>query len=234
MMDATEDVALRNILLDAAAEEFAAELSDLTPVVTSLGFQRKMKAMLANPQRWAKRYGRPLWKRYLQTAAAVLLVCTMSLGTLMAVSPTARAAVLRWATEWYETHIVYRYAGEASSDELPQYHIGTPLGSYIELTRIVTPNLISVTYQNDDGTVLFFTYIYMADGTAWGFVTDDMDVTAIAIDNNEGYLFIAQNAEDTNAITWVDAELNIQFTIDGFATASELQMMAESIEIIYD
>lgn len=234
MTDDQIDALIYKALLNATEEEWCPTLETTPQLEPSLKHQNEMKKMLSDPTGWYRRRTRPIWKKALRSVASIAVVCTLLLGTVMAVSPTARAAVLRWATEWYETHIVYRYAGEASSDELPQYHIGTPLGSYIELTRIVTPNLISVTYQNDDGTVLFFTYIYMADGTAWGFVTDDMDVTAIAIDNNEGYLFIAQNAEDTNAITWVDAELNIQFTIDGFATASELQMMAESIEIIYD
>ena len=44
--------------------------------------------------------------------AVILLVFSLSLGSLMAVSPTVRAAVIRWVTEWYETHITYRYSGE--------------------------------------------------------------------------------------------------------------------------
>ncbi len=38
----------------------------------------------------------------------------------MAVSPTVRAAVVRWVTEWYETHVVYRFC-ENMTGEMPQY-----------------------------------------------------------------------------------------------------------------
>lgn len=62
MIKSAEDITLRDILLDAAAKEFSVELSDIKPVVVSFHFQKQMKAMVANPQRWAKRHVRPLWK----------------------------------------------------------------------------------------------------------------------------------------------------------------------------
>ncbi len=42
----------------------------------------------------------------------------------MLASPTARATIVRWVTEWYETHIVFRYAGEDAPGEMPQYELG--------------------------------------------------------------------------------------------------------------
>lgn len=51
----TEDAILRDFLLDAAAIEFAAELSDTTPVDVSSRLQRQMTAMLNDPIDWAKR-----------------------------------------------------------------------------------------------------------------------------------------------------------------------------------
>ena len=41
---------IQNILLDAAAEEYAAELASTEEVTTSPHFQRQMKKMLANPK----------------------------------------------------------------------------------------------------------------------------------------------------------------------------------------
>lgn len=40
---------IQNILLDAAAEEYAAELASTEEVATSPRFQSQMKRMLANP-----------------------------------------------------------------------------------------------------------------------------------------------------------------------------------------
>ena len=58
--------------------------------------------------------GRPVWKMIAQKAAVVLLVISVGFGAIMAASPTARAAFVRWAREWYETHITYRYGGRKS------------------------------------------------------------------------------------------------------------------------
>ena len=60
---------IQNILLDAAAEEYAAELAATEDVITSPHFQRQMKKMLANPNSWAKRRKHPLWKQCLTRVA---------------------------------------------------------------------------------------------------------------------------------------------------------------------
>ena len=51
----------------------------------------------------------------------LLLVFSLSLGSLMAVSQTVRAAVVRRVVEWYETHITYRHSGEQIAGDMPWY-----------------------------------------------------------------------------------------------------------------
>lgn len=89
------------------------------------------------------------------------MVCSLSLGTLMAVSPSVRAAVMNWVTEWYETHILYRYSGEQISGELPRYEITALPGGYAETERIEIPSALYVTYENVEGRRLYFDYIYI-------------------------------------------------------------------------
>ncbi len=50
-----ENELLRDILLDAAAEEFAPEFSSTEQVETSLKFQKSMQSLLSNPKKWAER-----------------------------------------------------------------------------------------------------------------------------------------------------------------------------------
>lgn len=54
MMEAVENLALKNILLDAAAMEFEEELHEKDPVVISEHFKWQMLRMLSNPNKWAK------------------------------------------------------------------------------------------------------------------------------------------------------------------------------------
>ena len=68
MMEAVENLALKNILLDAAAKEFEEELHEKEPVVVSDRFRWQMLRMLSNPNKWAKgtasggRLGRGVYK----------------------------------------------------------------------------------------------------------------------------------------------------------------------------
>ena len=112
------DLFMRNVLLDAIALD--EETNTVTiPYTPSLHHQRQIKAMLKNPLRWARDRKQPVWKRALKRVAVILLVISLAFGSLMVVSPTARATFIRWVTEWYETHITYRYAGPSAVEKMP-------------------------------------------------------------------------------------------------------------------
>lgn len=62
----------------------------------SLPYRRRQEKMLADPRRWCRERQKPLWRRAAQRAACLLLAGAAAFGTLMAASPTARAAVVQW------------------------------------------------------------------------------------------------------------------------------------------
>jgi len=146
------DLFMRNVLLDAIAldEETNTETIPYTP---SLHHQKQIKAMLKNPLRWARDRERPVWKRALKRVAVILLVISLAFGSLMVVSPTARATFIRWVTEWYETHVTYRYAGDDMVGDIPEYTITELPEGYVENQeeRIATPIQVSILYQSDTG-----------------------------------------------------------------------------------
>jgi len=231
MTNDTERSALRGLFLDAAAIEFSEELFSTEPVAVSPRFQRQMNAMLTNPQRWAKRRVRPLWKKCVQTAAAILLVCSLSLGTLMAVSPDVRAAVIHWVTEWYETHILYRYSGEQISGELPKYEITALPEGYAETERIEMPEYFCVTYKNEEGQWLQFDYSYMQQGSALDILTEGVEVRDITVNGLEGQIFLSLDPKNDNTLTWIDPSVNLQFTVDAFLDESDILHIAESVAL---
>jgi len=121
MTDQALDKLMRQVLIDSLAlEEESTEPVDFIP---SKRHQQQMQLMLKNPLGWYKRKTKPVWKLALQRVAVVLLVASLGFGSVMVVSPTARAAVIRWVVEWYETHIVYRYSGDGISGGMPRYGI---------------------------------------------------------------------------------------------------------------
>ena len=202
MKNAAEDVLLKNILLDAACVEFEEELSNKEAVTTSPRFRRQMRDMVKNPARWARRKRRPIWKQALQIAAIFMVVSVLSFGFVAVAIPSAHAAIVEWLTEKYENSIIYRFWGAQDSGEMPEYGIAQIPYGYYETTD-------SLELINNSA----------------------MEVSEIEVSGKPGHLYISQNHEQTNCITWYDAEQGIQFMIDGYLTADELIGMAESVEL---
>lgn len=93
------DSRLRDGLMDANLLDYASVLGPAGGPDLSPRLLRERTRLLADPFGWARRRGRPLWKRAARTAACAALACAVALGSLMAVSPDVRAAVLSWLRE---------------------------------------------------------------------------------------------------------------------------------------
>ena len=167
------DAFMSKVLLDAIAFD-EDRLEEKNPYAASARHQRQMRAMLKAPVRWARERGKPVWKRVLQTAAVILLMLSLGLGSVMLASPTARATNVRWVTEWYETHIVFRYAGEDAQGETSQYELGELPEGFVENPerQFIGAGMTSHFYENEKGDVILFEYIYMQQGSSSGASTN--------------------------------------------------------------
>ena len=234
MTDRELDRMMQHVLLDAIKRDCEKETDDVPAFKPTRHYQRQMAAMLSDPLKWARKRARPFWKSALQKVAMILLVFTLSLGSLMAVSPTVRAAVVRWVTEWYETHIVYRYSGEQITGEMPQYEIIDLPEGYIEDERVNWPSYVSVVYQNKDtGKTIYLDCTYMQQGSASDYVTDGVEVVPVTVNGLSGQLFLTDDWENKwNTITWNDAERNLQFEIDANVNRDVILHMAESVSLV--
>ena len=98
MNDALFDAKLKEALLLAVTVDYAEILSepDGAEPPWTLPYRRQRKKMLTDPNKWCRDRVRPIWKKALYRAACVLLAATLTLGSLMAVSPTVRAWVFSW------------------------------------------------------------------------------------------------------------------------------------------
>ena len=238
MTDRELDRMMQHVLLDAIKRDCEKETDDVPAFKPTRHYQRQMAAMLSDPLKWARKRARPIWKSALQKVAMILLVFTLSLGSLMVVSPTVRAAVVRWVTEWYETHIVYRYSGEQITGEMPQYEITDLPEGYaeVESKRIEWPDYISFTYynpdkENDQGII--FDYTYMSQGGVADFVTEDSETISVTVNGLKGQLFLAKVWENTRStLTWIDADNNIQFTLMAALNETDILHMAESVSLV--
>lgn len=121
MTDQELDRLMRHVLMDGIGQE-AEQTSqqDIPAFQPSPRYQRQMAAMQRDPWVWAKKKQRPAWKKWAQTAAALLLAA----GLGLAASPTARADIVRLAVEWSQNRASFVYSGPDVEGELPCYVLG--------------------------------------------------------------------------------------------------------------
>ena len=236
MTDQELDTLMRRVLLDSLKLDAESAASGELVFEPTPRYQRQMAAMLSDPLKWARKRARPIWKSALQKVAMILLVFTLSLGSLMAVSPTVRAAVVRWVTEWYETHVVYRFSGEQLSGEMPKYEITNLPEGYVEDERVDWPTYISIIYRkaNDENAPwIYLRYVYMQQGTVNNIGTEGADIIPVTVNGIEGQLYLAGNPDESDStITWIDPDKNIAFIVDAALDADSILHIAESVSLV--
>lgn len=239
MTDIELDCMMRRVLLDAVKLKWEDEESGAKPAFeASARYQRQVTAMLTDPLGWARKRARPVWKKALQRIAVVLLVFSLSFGSLMAVSPTVRAAVVRWVTEWYETHITYRYSGEPIAGEMPRYEITELPVGYVEdeARRVECPSYVRIGYRNENdenAQFIYLAYIYMQQGSASDYVIEDAVVLPVTVNGMKAQLYLARNPElSDSTVTWIDPDKNLQFDVHAAFDKDTILHIAESVSLV--
>lgn len=233
MTDQELDAMMKRILVDSINQDCEAMDQDGTLAFQPSAYhQRQMRLMLKDPLGWARKKARPMWKTIAQRVAVILLIISFGFGTVMVSSPTARAAFVRWITEWYETHIVYRYAGSSNTENMPHYEITELPEGFVETERTELPRMTGVTYENATGAVIDFDYIYIAQGGASNFETENSYTYDIDVNHMNGLFFESKTPGGFNTITWIDTEQNIQFDISGTFNYMDILHMAESVSLV--
>ena len=120
--------------------------------------------------------------------------------------------------------------------DIPEYTITELPEGYVENQeeRIATQIQVSILYQSDTGYPITLHYIYLQQGAASQFVLDSTDDVVIdTVNGYEAYIFVAADQEnDSNAITWIDTQSNIQFTVQAQMSTDDLVHMAESVSLV--
>lgn len=225
---------IRQALLDAAEEEFFLALAHAPDVPGfSVRYQAWEEKFLRDPIGFSKRTLRPVWKTVLRWAACFLLVVSLSLGTLMAVSPQARAWVVSWVTEQYEDHVTYRFRGEdlpteALRDWAPTY---LPEG-YVQTDFIDLPGVVSILYNNDDPEMeIELSYQLLTEGSGENLDNERHKITSVSIHGMPGYLHTATDGSQ-NMLVWMDEKNHHGFLLMSRVDCDTLIRIAESVVLV--
>ena len=221
---------ISNLLLRQATEEYHEESMSAIPAeneidhVFSDRFEENMKSVI-------KKNNHPQLKRVLRMAASFALVILVASGSVMALSPTARAAVMGWLFGQDGTTFSYTSMGEESESdvyykyELPQIPEGYYLWQEIvdESQSIMlyaeeeTGHLLKVTGSPNDGTGAMF------------LLTTTDEKSTVQIGDVTGDFYLSESEDVSSGLAWVDPENDYLICVDGFFSKDELIALASSI-----
>lgn len=224
---------IRQALLDAAEEDLRQALADPTKPAFSPRYLAWEKKFLRNPIGLSKRTLRPVWKTVLRWAACFLLVVSLSLGTLMAVSPQARAWVTAWFTEQHKDHVTYRFQGEALPTEALRDWAPTYLPDGYEQTDYIDlENIVSILYNNDDPKMeIELSYQLLTEGGGESLDNERHEITPVSIHGMSGYLHTATD-DSQNMLVWFDEANHHAFLLMSRVDCDTLIRIAESVVLV--
>ena len=221
---------ISNEFIRQATEEYHEESMSAIPTeneidhVFSDRFENNMRSVI-------KKNNHPQLKRVLRMAASFALVILVASGSVMALSPTARAAVMGWLFGQDGTTFSYTSMGkESESDvyykyELPQIPEGYYLWQEIvdESQSIMlyaeeeTGHLLKVTGSSNDGTGAMF------------LLTTTDEKSTVQIGDITADFYLSDSEDISSGLAWVDPDTDYLICLDGFFSKEELIEMAQSL-----
>ena len=221
---------ISNFLLRQATEEYHEESMSAIPTeneidhVFSDRFEENMKSLI-------KKNNHPQLKRVLRMAASFALVILVASGSVMALSPTARAAVMGWLFGQDGTTFSYTSMGEESeSDVYYKYDLAEIPEGYFLWQEIVDESQSIMLYAEEETGLLLKVTGSPNDGTGAMFLLTTTDgKSTVQIGDITADFYQSSTADSSSGLAWIDPDTDYLICLDGFFSKEELIEMAQSL-----
>lgn len=189
----------------------------------SAKFERKMKRAIYRAEH-------PIQYRVMQRAASIVLVLFIGFVSILAISPTVRAAVFGWIREQYESFITYYFEDDFSATDSPsEYYLSGLPSDYTEVAVTDVPGSQTIVYINSCGQMLNFSYSTKPEAANYYVEETEYTIEKASVLNHTGDIYLAKDSSKDSCIIWCDEETNTIFYISAFMTKEELISLAESV-----
>lgn len=221
---------ISNFLLRQATEEYHEESMSAIPTeneidhVFSDRFENNMRSVI-------KKNNHPQLNRVLRMAASFALVILVASGSVMALSPTARAAVMGWLFGQDGTTFSYTSMGEESeSDVYYKYDLSEIPEGYFLWQEIVDESQSIMLYAEEEtGHLLKVTGSPNDGNRAMYLVTTSEEKSTVQIGDITADFYLSESDDVSSGLAWVDPENDYLICLDGFFSKEELIEMAQSL-----
>lgn len=217
------------MLEEAAAELNHAILSSLDNSESnthqfSAKFERKMRHVIRKSKH-------PATYQTLKRASCYAIALLLGFASLLAISPTVRAAVFGWVKEQFSTFTSYYFAGVAIETSKPDYILCDLPEDYTELARNDSGGCTSIIYKNQCGQMLHFSYSNTPNDTYLyvyheGYSTEEIN-QGIQYD-----IFISEDPDKANGISWKSEDGLTIFHLSAYLSSEQLIVLAQSVKKI--
>ena len=178
-----------------------------------------------------KKNNHPQLKRVLRMAASFALVILFTGGSVMALSPTARAAVIGWLFSQEGTIFSYTSMGEESdSDVYYKYELPQIPEGYFLWQEIVDESQSIMLYAEEETGHLLKVTGSPNDGTGAMFLLTTTDErSTVQIGDITADFYLSDSEDISSGLAWVDPDTDYLICLDGFFSKEELIEMAQSL-----
>ena len=218
---------ISNLLLRQATEEYHEEFMSTIPTesecnhVFSDRFEKNMDLLIR------KNHHTQL-NRILRMAASFALVILITGGSLISISPIARAAVMGWLFGRESDAYVYRSTGTDMDEEtITTYDFAEIPEGYTLWQNMVMPNSSLVIYAEDETGRFLKVFAAPNDGSgALYLIPEDATLIPIQLGDVSADFYLSNIEDESSTIVWTDPENDYLVTVDGFFSQEELMDMA--------
>ena len=214
------------MLREAAAEYeryMLAHLPEITePHVFSKKFERKMQKLISRARH-------PVLYHVKRYVAAVLLAIITLFGTVIALSPEARAAVIGWVRNTVGEF--FQYTSSNTSDSVEQeYELSVLPEGYKQIGIIQKVDGAAYLFTDGSGNILQFSYTYGQKDDSFFIDAEDYEQHTCYVSEQPADIYISNKNDESNVIVWQSSNSDVIFCI--FAKVDQVTLIdiAEGVQ----
>ena len=204
------------------AERFLlAHLPEPQPHQFSPRFERRMQKLISRAKH-------PVRHQVLRYVAAVLLAILTLFGSILAVSPEARATVTGWVRSIYKNS--FHYTNDSTEQPVTaEYELTAIPDGYQQLQVIEKIDGKMYVFSDEQNRFIYFEYDYSGDVY---FIAEGYEQRSVYVNGVPADIYLSNKADESSTIVWQERKSNTIFHISAMADADELIAMAESVQKI--
>lgn len=185
-------------------------------------FLRKMKKLLF-------RADHPALCRVLRSAACVALVLLLGFGSVLCVSAEARAAVMDWVRQQYESFYEYVFPGTGGTSEPKHYQPGWMPEGYELVTSIEDETGVDYVYCDSEGQMAVFSYYFDPESLKLYIESVEGEYREVEVNGFRAELYLAKDDSSAGDLIWIDENTGIVFCVSAPGGEEVLLKIAENI-----